>query len=160
MNDTFVPYCCLLWWWLYNMLENYKTDKLHHPYNDNTRTMQKQYFFFWVTNFRQEQPTLHSFFMCVHMLCACYVAHTLSNCSRQMQIAHSSLKNKIINLTDVGKDGSVTESHNSWGCNLGCRVFRGYWSQVSDLDLTKFPPSNMWLGALNTLRLYGIFPTD
>ena len=26
---------------------------------------------------------------------------------------HSSLKNEIINLTNVGKDGTVTESHNS-----------------------------------------------
>ena len=32
-------YCDVCSWWLYNMLENYK---LHHPCNDNTRTMQKQ----------------------------------------------------------------------------------------------------------------------
>ena len=40
-----IPHCCCIHvycdvcsWWLYNMLENYK---LHHPCNDNTRTMQK-----------------------------------------------------------------------------------------------------------------------
>ena len=53
-------------WWLYNMLENYKTDKLHHPCNNNTRTMQKQCFFFWRTNFK------FALFFCV---CTCYVAH-------------------------------------------------------------------------------------
>ena len=90
-------------WWLYNMLENYK---LHHPCNDNTRTMQKQCFFLSNTNFS----------------CMCY-AHMLH-----------SLKNEIINLTDVGKDGSATESHNSWSC----RVFRGCWPQVSDSYLTSF----------------------
>ena len=43
----------------------------------------------WVTNFRQERPSLLFF------------VHTQNaNCSRQMQIAHSSLKNKIINKSD------------------------------------------------------------
>jgi hypothetical protein len=32
-------YCDVCSWWLYNMLESYK---LHHPCNDNIRTMQKQ----------------------------------------------------------------------------------------------------------------------
>ena len=43
----------------------------------------------WVTNFRQEWPSLLFF------------VHTQNaNCSRQMQIAHSFLKNKIINKSD------------------------------------------------------------
>ena len=108
-------YCDIHLWWLYNMLENYK---LHHPCNDNTRTMQKQCFFF-----------LSKFVLFFHVCtcCACYVAHANW---------HSSLKNEIINLTNVGKYGSVTESHNLWSF----RVFRGCWSQVSDSDLTSFLP--------------------
>ena len=43
----------------------------------------------WVTNFRQERPSL------------LFLVHTQNaNCSRQMQIAHSFLKNKIINKSD------------------------------------------------------------
>ena len=59
--------------------------------------------------FEEQISSLHSFFVCahaVHAMLRIHVAHT------QMQVAHSSLKNKIKNLADVGKDGSATESHN------------------------------------------------
>ena len=74
-------------WWLYNMLENYK---LHHPCNDNTRTMQKQCFFF-----------LSKFVLFFHVCtcCACYVAHANW---------HSSLKNEIINLIGMALQLSHT----------------------------------------------------
>ena len=88
------------------------------------------FFFFWVTNFRQEQPSL--LFLCVHMLCMLCCTHS----------SQFSLKN----LTDVGKYGSATEPHNSWS-------FRGYWSQVSDSDLTSF----LLLCVLNTQHPYGFF---
>jgi len=105
LSLTVIAYMSISWW-LYNMLENYK---LHHPCNDNTRTMQKQCFF-WRINFK------FALFLCVHVLCvlSCtHILHMLPNCSRQMQVAHSSFKNEIINLTDVGENGSATESHNS-----------------------------------------------
>ena len=77
-----------------------KIDKLHHPCNDNTRTMQKQ-----LNNKFQAGTAKSAFF------CAC--THKMQIVVGKCKIAHSFLKNKIINLTDVGKDGSVTESHNS-----------------------------------------------
>jgi hypothetical protein len=85
-----------------------KTDELHHPCNDNTRTMQKQCFFFF-----EQISSLHSFFVCAHAVHAMLHTHKCK--------LHSSLKNKIINLTSIGKDGTVTELHNLWGCS----VFRG-----------------------------------
>jgi len=61
LSLTVIAYMSISWW-LYNMLENYK---LHHPCNDNTRTMQKQCFFFWRTNFK------FALFFCVCMYCVC-----------------------------------------------------------------------------------------
>ena len=49
----------------------------------------------------------------ITFLCACIAVLgcmcMLPNCT-QMQIAHSSFKNEIINLTDDGENGSATES--------------------------------------------------
>ena len=53
-------YCDIHLWWLYNMLENYK---LHHPSNDNTRTMQKQ------LNNKFQAGTAKSAFSCAHTKC-------------------------------------------------------------------------------------------
>ncbi len=66
------------------MLENYK---LHHPSNasnDNTRTMQKQ-----LSNKFQFQAGMakSAFFVCAHAVHKC-------------KIAHSFLKNEIINKSD------------------------------------------------------------
>ena len=76
-------------WWLYNMLENYKTDKLHHPCNNNTRTMQKQCFFFLKNKFQ-----VCTLFLCVHMLCCTCLLIVVGKCK-----LHTVLS-KIINKSD------------------------------------------------------------
>ncbi len=58
------------------MLENYKTDKLHHPSNNDTKTMQKQCCFFLSNKF-QAGMAKFAFFLCVHMLCMLCFTHTL-----------------------------------------------------------------------------------
>ena len=80
-------YCDIHLWWLYNTLENYK---LHHPSNasnDNTRTMQKQ-----LSNKFQAGTAKSAFF------CAC--THKMQIVVGKCKIAHSFLKNKIINKSD------------------------------------------------------------
>ena len=75
------------------MLENYK---LHHPSNDNTRTMQKQ-----LSNKFQAGTAKSAFF--------CVCTHKMQIVAGKCKIAHSFLKNKIINPTDVDKDDTATE---------------------------------------------------
>ena len=115
-------------WWLYNMLENYKTDKLHHPCNDNTRTMQKQCFFFWVTNFRQELLSL--------LFCVCaHVVHVMLH-TRKCKLTQFPQKQN--NKSDWC--WSATESHSSWSC----RVFRvfGHRCQIQIQQISSFKHVN------------------
>ena len=70
----------------------------------------------WVTNFS-------CFFLCACIVCV--ILHT-------QKCKLTQFPQKRNNKSDWY--GSATESHNLWSC----RIFRGCWSQVSDLDLTSF----------------------
>ena len=63
------------------MLENYK---LHHPCNDNTRTMQKQCFFFLSNKFQAGMAKFAFFFVCAHVVHVMFHTHIAH--SRKMQI--------------------------------------------------------------------------
>ncbi len=66
------------------MLENYKTDKLHHPSNNDTKTMQKQCCFFLSNKFQAGMAKFAFFFVCAHVVHVMFHTHIAH--SRKMQI--------------------------------------------------------------------------
>ena len=148
MNDIFVPCCCCIHvycdvcsWWLYNMLENYK---LHHPCNDNTRAMQKQCFFFWVTNFGQEQLSL-LFFVCAH-------------------IVHVMLHTHKCKLTQFPQKQNKKSDWcwQRWLCDwvtqlVKLQSFQGMLVTGVRFRFNKFPLSNIVVRCFHTLHSHRIF---
>ena len=128
-----------------------KIDKLHHPCSNDTRTMQKQGFFFWVTNFRQEWPSL--LFLCVCTCHACYVVHT-----------HCTHTNANWQFPQKQNDKSDW-CWQRWLCNwvmqlVRLQSFQGMLVTGVRFRLSKFPPSNKQVSCSRTPHLYGIFPID
>ena len=134
MNDTFVPslllHTCVAYMSIVTFICDDYTTCLK-IINCITQVMQVMIILGpcrnnWVTNFRQGRPSLLFF------------VHTQNaNCSRQMQIAHSFLKNKIIKKSDW--------CWQRWLCGWATQLvrlqcFQGVLVTGVRFRLNKFPP--------------------